>query len=1038
MKRLLLITLICSFSVLNAKQLGFEINDGQFDKNNRFEFSSENFNARLIDNKLVFDNYQIIEDRKEGLVLELDFINGNFTEPIYPQKESFVKNYFISDKEITNVKVYSEVTYTNYKDGIDLKFYIDNGMLRYDFIVHPYADPELIQIAFNGAELSKNTSQDLIFDSKFGEINIGSLYTYQSGKEIKSSFDINKNMISFTLGEYDNSKELIIDPVFYSSYLGGEGEEKIIDLVKLDEQNYIVAGHTNSFEFQSTPGAYSENVIGGEEFFITQFEKNSHKSNIVFSTFIGGIGDDIATVFDRDKEGNLIIAGYTNSADFPTKSAITQAPKGGIDGVYCKLTAEGNNMIFSSFLGGSEDDYIHGGMVGPKNNIFLVGQTSSRDFELASGAYQDEKQALSDGFITEVSADGNRLIFSTYYGGGDDDRVNDVDVNQNGDVFFIGSTRSNNLELAPDGFGDRPYDESYGGGWDMMIGVLRGEGAILETATYFGGTQDDFGKKVIGQSDKSVYFIGETSEEQGTSSIEIKSSAYQVFNRGGVDLMIGKLSEKKRIGPFESQEIIMNTFLGSSDDEYVMDATLNSSNTQIIMTGYTNSANFPQEYVENIRYSGGQDIFFASMSTSGADLSESRLFGSSGDDYGLGIDANENDDYMIVGYTNSFDVVEYDYPHQSELDGSTDGLIIEHFRSELEITAPIGDEEICKSEELEIAFFEIGIDQNNSITAQLWDEENDILYFVADNLVKAFDWEIPDSIPAGESYKIVLTASNGEVSVSPETFEIFDIPQINEFTLENEGSICEGSSVTFSIDYTADYDVEIEWFFDGDVIFNENKPYLIIDGVDASSEGEYHAEIKGLCKFPSSTDKIDFELNTSNLITSPSEAEDIEINLTARLVLDIEAEGTNLSYKWYYKDAQIENEEDDRLVIEEVSMDDSGVYYCIISGDCGDDIQSPNFNVIVKDPSSISNNLLDFFSTNVIDNNLNLNFTSPYSGKSTLELIDLKGNIVYQNNFDVKLGENILSYSLGDINNGFYLLRIRSKHDVSTQKLIID
>ena len=281
-------------------------------------------------------------------------------------------NYFIGSdpaKWHSHIPIYGKVKYSSVYPGVDLVYYGNQQQLEYDFAVAPGADAKPVRLHFAGAEkLTLNGGGDLTVSAKNGDIAFHKPVVYQmkDGKRqpVEGTFRLLAgNDISFALGKYDHSRELVIDPTLaYSTYLGGSFSDSAKAIAVDSAGDAYVTGIAASSDFPTTAGAYIPTKPGGtytQVIFVTKF--NPQASALIYSTFLGGtmyLGNDRPEGIAVDAAGDAYITGETSSPDFPhTPGAFQDTkkadPNGDLTGFVTRLNSTGSHLIYSTFLGGS-------------------------------------------------------------------------------------------------------------------------------------------------------------------------------------------------------------------------------------------------------------------------------------------------------------------------------------------------------------------------------------------------------------------------------------------------------------------------------------------------------------------------------------------------------------------------------------------------------------------------------------------------------------------------------------------------------------
>jgi hypothetical protein len=228
-----------------------------------------------------------------------------------------------------------------------------------------------------------------------------------------------------------------------------------------------------------------------------------------------------------DAEGNIYWTGHTRSADFPVTPGAPQSKLGGQSDIFfAKLSPNADRLIYATYLGGSGNEFAeHQVGLGPDGSVLLTGSAGSPDFPTTERAFQRVLKGKSDGFLTQLSADGKRFVFSTLLGGS----VNDAA----GNIFVVGETGSRDFPVTPNAL-----QRTYGGGQnDGALAVFNPDGSRLIYATYLGGNGDDMIRSLALGSNGEVYLVGNTSSD----NFPVTPNAVQTTHRGKGDMFVVKL-----------------------------------------------------------------------------------------------------------------------------------------------------------------------------------------------------------------------------------------------------------------------------------------------------------------------------------------------------------------------------------------------------------------------------------------------------------------------------------------------------------------
>ncbi|MHA2274997.1 MAG: DUF7948 domain-containing protein, partial [Candidatus Kariarchaeaceae archaeon] len=374
---------------------GFIENIGQ--KQNRkidLYYTTKNTFIGFGKSEISFFHYNTKNSEKNS-AFTLTFLDSKITNPQGRLKLTHATNYFIGNQQFSNIASWNEVWYYEIYPNIDLRYYVSQNTLKYDFIVKPTGDPTQIKSKIEGNGIftvitPKSVSIFSEYDNQVPIFTDMASKVYQENNiQIKSGFqDLtgSDDTYGFFFEPYDTSMVLIIDPIWlgFSTYLGGNGDDRGNDIVVDDSNNIYVTGQTQSTNFPTTAQALNQTKNGGTwDSFVIKL--NNSGNEIIYSTYIGGSNDDFAEAIELDTDGNVYLTGYTSSSDFPRVNAIQIGLEGGFDAFVLKLDPTGSNLIFSTYLGGDSNDRAYDLAVDAKSSVYLTGETSSVDFDTTPG-----------------------------------------------------------------------------------------------------------------------------------------------------------------------------------------------------------------------------------------------------------------------------------------------------------------------------------------------------------------------------------------------------------------------------------------------------------------------------------------------------------------------------------------------------------------------------------------------------------------------------------------------------------------------------
>ncbi|MFA5974179.1 MAG: gliding motility-associated C-terminal domain-containing protein [Lentimicrobiaceae bacterium] len=633
----------------------FMKNQNQFDNGSKYCLKTTKSNTFFFNQYIV---HQFISEKRELdstnpviFNLRIDFENSN-PHPSFIEGETLTSksNFFIGNDASawkTEITSFGTLSYKELYDSIDLKYYNSVIGIKNDFVVHAGGDYTDIILKYSGVKnISINDMGALQLSTDIGEITEHIPQAYQVINGIKILVNVNYRLeedfkVRFEVQNYDAAYDLVIDPqLIYSSYIGGSADDFLWsgDIERDSFNNIYFTGRSSSFNFPVTPGVYSTTPTGSMDVFVL---KMNPEGNIIFSTFIGGFGNDMGYGIELAGPENDIIVTGDASSTFPTTSGTYQPSfnGGSYDVFVLKLNNTGNNLLFSTFLGGSLEDQPFDIALDNNLDIYVVGQTAG-DFPATTGSYQEHFGGGSyDMFVSKLSADGSSLIKSTYIGGTSTDRGVGIIVDASGNIFVSAFT-TGSFPTTPGCF-----DNSYNGGsYDIVVTKLSSSFADLIYSTFIGTAGEDLVRgDLFLDNSGNLLVVGKAG-----SGFPVTSGSFQPsFGGGATDGLIVKLNAT-------GTGLIYASYLGGNGDDMIHNAVIDV-NANIIVTGYCGSG-FPVTdcaYDEN--YNGNTDVFVAKINSSATQLIYSTYFGGGNIDNGMAV-TTYNDTIIVVGETQSSDL----------------------------------------------------------------------------------------------------------------------------------------------------------------------------------------------------------------------------------------------------------------------------------------------------------------------------------------------------------------------------------------------
>ncbi len=513
-----------------SESLRFEPNHGQFDAEVLYAARGGEYSIALLHDGAAIRT----TDCGGGASIRLTFAGSRRTPVTEGIGASGARaNYFLGAESARwrrGIPSFERVRYRDLYPGIDLVWYGSEGRLEHDFVVRPGADPGAIRVRVESREAPRL--------DRAGCVVIGSLRLdkprarQQDGRPVEVSYRrAGRREFRLAVGRYDRAAELVIDPLLvYATSLGGSGRQESVSNPRCywDTPTAIaVDAEGNVYVAGYTPSADFPIADGLDEeltsFWDVFVAKFDPGGRLLYSTYLGGATDNLARDLALDPHGDIVITGSTG-CDFPAVGPLQEC-RGRTDAFVLKLSADGGRILFSTFLGGQGEERGQGLGVDAGGDIYVAGWTNSSDFPVTAGVI---RTAPADGFVARIGSGGMRLVYSTYF----DAEVTDMAVTADGRAFLTGATPSEAFPTTPGAF-----QRSYAGGGDAFLAGVDAEGARRLFATLLGGAGADRGSAIALDEDEDLFVAGST----GSTDFPTTGGAWQRELRGSEDVFVMKL-----------------------------------------------------------------------------------------------------------------------------------------------------------------------------------------------------------------------------------------------------------------------------------------------------------------------------------------------------------------------------------------------------------------------------------------------------------------------------------------------------------------
>lgn len=488
-------------------------------------------------------------------------------------------NFYNTTKSngITGVQSFGDLQYEDIYKGIDLHYYYKDGSLKYDFIVAPGANYKNIQIKIEGAtSISQNKDGTISIATPNGILTEGMPVAFQDNKEVKTSWILEGNVLSFQLADYDPSLPLIIDPLVYQWTRTEVGVASNLHQLIYSFNNNISDAYGNVYVARN----YFATIFNNTLSFIRKYNASGA---IIWTQNLYNVVDVQETVNINGLalyNNNIYVSGLVkNVTTLATSGAYQTMSNGQQDGFLLKYDSSGTK-IWGTYYGGTADDLIRDCKVDSAENIFVCGITQSAGSMANASAYQSTIAGLSDAFVAKFNANGSR-IWSTYFGGSNIDSAKSIDVRGNR-VYIAGTTKSTS-GIALTG----AHQSAFSGNINGFLLCMDTSGTP-QWSTYY-GADTTLAERCVANS-TSVYVTGSTNATAGIAT----AGTHQPVHAGGFDGFLAKfnLSGVRQWGTYyggTGKDLARGSTLGNDGRLYICG---NTKSTSGIATPNTYNANY--------------------------------------------------------------------------------------------------------------------------------------------------------------------------------------------------------------------------------------------------------------------------------------------------------------------------------------------------------------------------------------------------------------------------------------------------------------
>lgn len=424
--------------------------------------------------------------------------------------------------------------------------------------------------------------------------------------------------------------------VRWSTFLGGSLSEYGYSVAVRPSGEVVVAGIVQSPDFPVTPGAAYDTLAGSWDAFAAEIDSSGSVLN--WATFLGGSQVDLAQAIALAPSGDLLLTGKTESADFPvTPGAFDPSYSGGSDAFVARLSADGSSVVWSSYLGGSSYEIAFGLIDDGTAGVIVGGYTSSPGYPVTPGCVDPTYNGGFDCFLTKLSAAGGTLVWSTFFGGRDDDRVYDIASNEEGEIFLTAWTQSEDFPTTAGA-----YDRTYAGGGDAYVARLSPAADQLRWSTFLGGSGLERAYGIAIAPDGDPVVAGWTE----SPLYPVTDGAFDASYGGSGDGFATRIEST-------GSALAWSSFVGGSFEDKCLEVVLDGGGNPLL-TGSTASSDFPTTPDGfDLTYNGNGDAFAAMLHGQGSSLIWSSFLGGDSMDLGNSLAASAAPAIVLTGETES-------------------------------------------------------------------------------------------------------------------------------------------------------------------------------------------------------------------------------------------------------------------------------------------------------------------------------------------------------------------------------------------------
>jgi len=595
-------------------------------------------------------------------VVKLDFVGADpRATPVSLEGSGTVFSFFKGRPENWRAGIpgSSKIVYRELWPGIDLAYYGTMDRMKYEFIVHPGADPARIKLAYRGARSVALTEQGrLAITTPAGSIEDDVPVAWQEVEGTRTDVTADYALeaadgapgygdrtYGFRIGPYDRSRTLVLDPavLVYCGYIGGsvwdEGKAIAVDT----GGNAYVAGSTGSSESDFPVMVGPDLTYNGDPLDAFVAKVNAAGTGLLYCSYLGGNDWDEAGGIAVDLSGNAYVVGYTTSSDFPVTAGSALIRGGDRDAFVAKIDADGSALVYSGCIGGGHEESAKAVAVDDAGHAYVTGETFSDDLPVVVGPNLTYN-GMQDVFAAKVNAAGTALDYCGYIGSWSNQEGRGIAVDSAGSAYITGNTGPDFPVKAGPG-------QTWAGGNDAFVAKVESDGTGLVYSGYIGGEFEEVGHAIAVDSAGNTYVTGFSDSPESTFPATVGPDLTR--NEGAADAFVAKVSA-------DGTTLVYCGFIGGGPNAHDPYRPGNDYGNGIAVDGAGNAyvvgqtdsseETFPVTSGPGLTWNGLNDIFVAKVNADGTGLVYCGYIGGAEEDEGRGIAVDSEGNAYITGW----------------------------------------------------------------------------------------------------------------------------------------------------------------------------------------------------------------------------------------------------------------------------------------------------------------------------------------------------------------------------------------------------